>query len=213
MSSRCATKHGQIRLRKSRKSEACLGKSQTTEEPTVKWCAVEVCSFGVPLPRSNLLAARVSKSCCNRPNVGCLDLLCKRFMNIFKRAVTIPSTEHDFLWPHSAARPRKAKPPAVKQSWHNERWTSSRALPPHAVANKRGGPTTHTSASAIPAPLTGKGIHQIRGRYWGAAACAGGRLSNHRAMSEDCASLTWGWRGITVRPHTPTLPSRILRAR
>ena len=115
MSSRCATKHGQIRLRKSRKSEACLGKSQTTEEPTVKWCAVEVCGFGVPLPRSNLLAARVSKSCCNRPNVGCLDLLCKRFMNIFKRAVTIPSTEHDFLWPHSAARPRKAKPPAVKQ--------------------------------------------------------------------------------------------------
>ena len=116
MSSRCATKHGQIRLRKSRKSEACLGKSQTTEEPTVKWCAVEVCGFGVPLPRSNLLAARVSKSCCNRPNVGCLDLLCKRFMNIFKRAVTIPSTEHDFLWPHSAARPRKAKPPAVKQT-------------------------------------------------------------------------------------------------
>ena len=115
MSSRCATKHGQIRLRKSRKSEACLGKSQTTEEPTVKWCAVEVCGFGVPLPRSNLLAARVSKSCCNRPNVGCLDLLCKRFMNIFKRAVTIPPTEHDFLWPHSAARPRKAKPPAVKQ--------------------------------------------------------------------------------------------------
>lgn len=115
MPSRCATKHGQIRLRKSRKSEACLGKSQTTEVPTVKWCAVEVCGFGVPLPRSNLLAARVSKSCCNRPNVGCLDLLCKRFMNIFKRAVTIPSTEHDFLWPHSAARPTEAKIPAVKQ--------------------------------------------------------------------------------------------------
>ena len=115
MSSRCATKHGQIRLRKSRKSEACLGKSQTTEEPTVKWCAVEVCGFGVPLPRSNLLAARVSKSCCNRPNVGCLDLLCKRFMNIFKRAVTIPPTEHDFLWLHSAAQPGEAKTPAVKQ--------------------------------------------------------------------------------------------------
>ena len=116
MSSRCATKHGQIRLRKSRKSEACLGKSQTTEEPTMKWCAVEVCGFGVPLPRSNLLAARVSKSCCNRPNVGCLDLLCKSFMNIFKRAVTIPSTEHDFLWPHSAARSREAKTAAVKQT-------------------------------------------------------------------------------------------------
>ena len=119
MSSRCATKHGQIRLRKSRKSrksEACLGKSQTTEEPTVKWCAVEVCGFGVPLPRSNLLAARVSKSCCNRPNVGCLDLLCKRFMNIFKRAVTIPPTEHDILWPHSAARPIETKPPAIKQT-------------------------------------------------------------------------------------------------
>ena len=119
MPSRCATKHGQIRLRKSRKSrksEACLGKSQTTEEPTMKWCAVEECGFVVPLPRSNLLAARVSKSCCNRPNVGCLDLLCKRFMNIFKRAVTIPSTEHDFLWPHSAARSREAKTAAVKQT-------------------------------------------------------------------------------------------------
>lgn len=143
MPSRCATKHGQIRLRKGRRSEACLGKSQTTEEPTVKWCAVEVCGFGVPLPRSNLLAARVSKSCCNRPNVGCLDLLCKRFMNIFKRAVTIPSTEHDFLWQHAAARPREAKTPAVKQSWHNERWISPRALPPHTVANKRGAPTAH----------------------------------------------------------------------
>mgnify|MGYP003423749896 CR=1 FL=1 len=212
MSSRCATKHGQIRLRKSRKSEACLGKSQTTEEPTVKWCAVEVCGFGVPLPRSNLLAARVSKSCCNRPNVGCLDLLCKRFMNIFKRAVTIPSTEHDFLWPHSAARPRKAKPPAVKQvgtagDGHRQERYHLTLWPTNA------GRRRPTCTSTIPAPLTGKGIHQIRGRYWGAAACAGGRLSNHRAMSEDCASLTWGWRGITVRPHTPTLPSRILRAR
>lgn len=116
MPSRCATKHGQIRLRKSRKSEACLGKSQTTEEPTVKWCAVEVCGFGVPLPRSNLLAARVSKSCCNRPNVGCLDLLCKSFMNIFKRAVTTPSAQHDILWPHYAVRPRETKPPAIKQT-------------------------------------------------------------------------------------------------
>lgn len=212
MSSRCATKHGQIRLRKSRKSEACLGKSQTTEEPTMKWCAVEVCGFGVPLPRSNLLAARVSKSCCNRPNVGCLDLLCKRFMNIFKRAVTIPSTEHDFLWPHSAARPRKAKPPAVKQTgtagdgYRQERYHLT--LWPTNAGRRR-----PTCTSTIPAPLTGKGIHQIRGRYCGAAACAGGRLSNHRAMSEDCASVTWGWRGITVRPHTATLPSRILRAR
>ena len=212
MPSRCATKHGQIRLRKSRKSEACLGKSQTTEEPTVKWCAVEVCGFGVPLPRSNLLAARVSKSCCNRPNVGCLDLLCKRFMNIFKRAVTIPPTEHDFLWPHSAARPRKAKPPAVKQTGttsdgHRQERYHLTLWPTNAGVRRP------TCTSAIPAPLTGKGIHQIRGRYWGAAACAGGRLSNHRAMSEDCASVTWGWRGITVRPHTPTLPSRILRAR
>ena len=212
MSSRCATKHGQIRLRKSRKSEACLGKSQTTEEPTMKWCAVEVCGFGVPLPRSNLLAARVSKSCCNRPNVGCLDLLCKRFMNIFKRAVTIPPTELDILWPHSAARPIETKPPAIKQTgtagdgYRQER--DHITLWPTNAGRRR-----PTSASAIPAPLTGKGIHQIRGRYWGAAACAGGRLSNHRAMSEDCASLTWGWRGITVRPHTPTLPSRILRAR
>ena len=212
MSSRCATKHGQIRLRKSRKSEACLGKSQTTEEPTVKWCAVEVCGFGVPLPRSNLLAARVSKSCCNRPNVGCLDLLCKRFMNIFKRAVTIPPTEHDFLWPHSAARSREAKTAAVKQTGttsdgHRQERYHLTLWPTNA------GRRRPTCTSTIPAPLTGKGIHQIRGRYWGAAACAGGRLSNHRAMSEDCASLTWGWRGITVRPHTPTLPSRILRAR
>lgn len=212
MSLRCATKHGQIRLRKSRKSEACLGKSQTTEEPTVKWCAVEVCGFGVPLPRSNLLAARVSKSCCNRPNVGCLDLLCKRFMNIFKRAVTIPSTEHDFLWPHTAAQSRETKTPAVKQvgtvgnGYRQERYHLT-LWPTNAGVRRP------TCASTIPAPLTGKGTHQIRGRYCGAAACAGGRLSNHRAMSEDCASVTWGWRGITVRPHTPTLPSRILRAR
>ena len=138
MSSRCATKHGQIRLRKSRKSEACLGKSQTTEEPTVKWCAVEVCGFGVPLPRSNLLAARVSKSCCNRPNVGCLDLLCKRFMNIFKRAVTIPPTEHDFLWPHSAVRPRETKPLQSSKLAQRAMDIAKSANTPHCGQQTRG---------------------------------------------------------------------------
>ena len=212
MPSRCATKHGQIRLRKSRESEACLGKSQTTEESTVKWCAVEVCGFGVPLPRSNLLAARVSKSCCNKPNVGCLDLLCKRFMNIFKRAVTTPSTQHDILWPHSAARPRETKTHAVKQfGTASDGYRQERDHLAHWLTNAR--LPRPTCVSTLLAPLTGKSIHQIRGRYCGAAGCAGGRLSNQCAMSEDCASVTWGWRGITVRPHTPTLPSRILRAR
>lgn len=50
MPSRNATGHRQWQPRKGRESGARLGKSQTTEESTVKWCAVEVCGFGVPLP-------------------------------------------------------------------------------------------------------------------------------------------------------------------
>lgn len=85
MLSRCATKHGQRQPRKGRSSEACLGKSQTTEEPTLKWYAVEVCGFGVPLPRSNLLAARVSKKRCSRANVGGLGLVRKQFLHIGRK--------------------------------------------------------------------------------------------------------------------------------
>ena len=49
------------------------------------WCAVEVCGFGVPLPGSNLLAARVSKNCCNEPNLDCFGIVRKRFLNSFER--------------------------------------------------------------------------------------------------------------------------------
>ena len=85
MLSRCATKHGQRQPRKGCSSEACLGKSQTTEEPTLKWYAVEVCGFGVPLPRSNLLAARVSKKRCSWANVGGLGLVRKQFLHICRK--------------------------------------------------------------------------------------------------------------------------------
>ncbi len=81
MPSREATEHGQWQPCEGRGGEACRGKSQTTGRATGRWGAVEVCGFGVPLPRSNLLAAQVSKNCCNRTNVGGPGALCKRFLH------------------------------------------------------------------------------------------------------------------------------------
>lgn len=82
MPSRNATEHGQWQPRKGRESEACLGKSQTTEEATVMWCGVEVCGFGVQLPRSNLAATWVSKNSCSTFNVLPLWNLHHRCLNI-----------------------------------------------------------------------------------------------------------------------------------
>jgi hypothetical protein len=59
---RIAADHVRWRRCKGRDSEACRGeKVRPPEDATVQWDLMEVCGVGVPLPESNLAAARKSK--------------------------------------------------------------------------------------------------------------------------------------------------------
>ena len=63
-----------------------------------------------------------------------------------------------------------------------------------------------------PTGLLPAGCHPRFAPYcWSGLPCAKAMI--HWAICADCASVICGWRGMMVRPHSPTLPSRILRAR
>ena len=80
-------------------------------------------------------------------------------------------------------------------------------------------------AAHIVPPTGAKGLSPGRHRFQrgadaayeadapGAAAAGTGSDTSHCAISRAWAFVTCGWRGITVRPHAPTLPLRILPAR